>query len=146
MSDDARILVGKIVAAQGLRGDLRVQTFTRNPADFQGLHLINHQSQIINHKFVRSDGSVAIIKIDGVDDRTAAEKLRGTELFVNRGDLPELPEGEFYHADLLGMRVGDRRVAGVHDFGAGDILELDDGTMVSFAGAVVDTEKREILI
>lgn len=140
-----KILVGKISAAQGLHGELRVQTFTESPADLKELVIEAGGGLTLKIKFVRIAGqNVAIIKIDGVDDRTAAEKLRGTELFINRADLPPPKKGEYYITDLIGMKVGEHKVADVHNFGAGDILELDNGDMISFNGAVVDYEKKEI--
>jgi 16S rRNA processing protein RimM len=143
MSEMQQILVGKIVGAQGLRGEVRVQTFTENPSDFMELKIKNPELKI---KFVRAlpSSDVVILKVDGVDDRAAAEQLRGTELFVARDALPRLPAGEFYYADLIGLRVGENTVAAVHNFGAGDILELDNGEMLSFAGAEVDLENRKI--
>ena len=139
MADGVRILVGKIVAAQGIKGELRVQTFTESPDD-----LAKFKTGV---KFVRAAGpNAAICKIDGVDDRTAAEKLRGRELFIDRSDLPKLKKGEHYIADLIGMSVGSHKVAYVHNFGAGDILELDNGDMISFNGAIVNYEKKEIKI
>lgn len=145
MSGQQKLLVGKIVAAQGLRGEVRVQAYTESPADLRDL-AVDAETASLRIKFVRAlpNSSIAIMKIDGVGDRTAAEKLRGTQLYADRGALPALADGEYYIADLVGMAVGGRTVAAVHNFGAGDILELDDGEMVSFAGAKVDAEKREI--
>ena len=144
MSGTQKILVGKIVAAQGLRGEVRVQAFTEKPEDLAKLN--------VGADFIRSAGhDIAILKITGVDDRNAAEALRGTELFIARAALPDLPAGEFYHADLIGSKgfrddevIGT--VAAVHNFGAGDILELDNGEMVSFAGANVDLENKKITL
>lgn len=148
MKSDKKILVGKIVAAQGLRGEIRVQTYTQNPEDFAKLAISKEQIANKNFKFIRAvpNSSVIIAKIDGINDRTAAEALRGTELFVDRAALPALPEGEFYHADLLDMAVGKNKIIAVHNFGAGDILELDNGEMISFAGAKVDLKNREITL
>lgn len=152
MNCNEKILVGKIVAPQGIRGEVRVQTFTENPNDFQQFTIHNSQFTI---KFVRVAGpNIVICKIDGVDDRNAAENLRGTELFINRSDLPELKKGEHYVADLIGMRVircpdatmSRCHVVTVHNFGAGDILELDNGDMISFNGAIVDYENKTITI
>jgi 16S rRNA processing protein RimM len=162
MKSEKKILVGKIAAAQGLRGEFRVQTFTERPDDLARFTICNSQSAI---RFVRAAGpNVAICKMDGVSDRDAAEKLRGAELFINRSDLPPLKKGEHYIADLIGMKVISRggrrtlasakrsedgtddgaRVVDVHNFGAGDILELDNGQMISFNGAAVDYKKKEI--
>jgi 16S rRNA processing protein RimM len=147
MSDSSKILVGKIVSAQGLRGEVRVQTYTAAPDDFKDLEIEN-----VKIRFVRAAGrGVAICKVDGINDRTAAESLRGTELFISRGSLPQLPSGEFYQADLIGMVVNlagknAGAVVAMHNFGAGDILELDSGDMVSFRGADVDMQNKIIHI
>lgn len=138
-----KILVGKIVAPQGIRGEVRVQTYTENPTDFRQLPIINHKLQ-----FVRAipHSDIIIARLDDVNDRNAAELLRGTELYIERDTLPVLPSGEYYQTDLIGMRVGENTVVAIHNFGAGDILELDNGDMVSFANATVDTDKKEITL
>ncbi|MFA7188251.1 MAG: ribosome maturation factor RimM [Alphaproteobacteria bacterium] len=147
MENTNKILVGKIVGAQGLRGELRVHTYTQNPTDFAGLKVESEKFNPGELKFVRALPSSVIIiaKIAGIDDRTTAETLCGTELFINRDDLPALSDGEFYHDDLIGMMVGTNKVVAVHNFGAGDILELDNGEMISFSGAKVDMESKKIL-
>ncbi len=147
MSDNSKILIGKIVAAQGLRGEVRVQTYTQNPDDLKNLPVID-----MKLNFIRAKGhDTAIIKIDGVNDRTSAENLRGTELYVLRDDLPKLNDGEYYHIDLIGMKVvRGEDVLGVvtelHNFGAGDILELENGEMISFARAETDFENKVIFV
>ena len=142
MAESEKILVGKIAAPQGIKGEFRVRTFTARPQDLSQF-AIRDSGFVI--KFVREAGAnVAICKMEGVDDRTAAEKLRGIELFADRADFPKLKKGEHYIADLIGMKVGQHKVAYVHNFGAGDILELDNGDMISFNGAVVDYQKKEI--
>ena len=148
MENTNKILVGKIVGAQGLRGEVRVQTFTQNPNDFAKLKVESDKFNNGAIKFVRALPSSVIIidKMEGVDDRTAAEALRGTELFINRDALPDLPDGEFYHTDLIGMTVGENKVVAIHNFGAGDILELDNGEMISFSGANVDLENKRIIL
>ncbi len=140
------ILVGRIVAPQGLRGEIRVQTFTENPMDLKKLSIINHQLSIVRQV---PNSDVVIAKIDGINDRNAAETLRGTELFINRDDLPDLADGEYYQTDLVGSVVSRQssvigKVSAVHNFGAGDILELDNGEMVSFNGADVDLKNKTI--
>lgn len=147
MTDTSKILIGKIVAAQGLHGEVRVQTFTQHPSDLKTLQIEN-----IKLTFVRAAGAdVAICKIDGVNDRSAAESLRGTELFILRESLPQLPDGEYYQADLIGMDVefGGQlagHVVALYNFGAGDILELDSGEMISFVLADVDAKNKKIYI
>lgn len=152
MSEQKEILVAKIVAPQGVRGEVRVQTYTQAPADLKTLKL--HSSKLSDGSFhfvrlLNPNSSVVIAKIDGVNDRNAAELLRGIELFVKREDLPDLKYGEYYQTDLIGMRViRDGITIGLVDniqnYGGGDILELDTGEMVSFVGATVDLENKII--
>ncbi|MDR1338156.1 MAG: ribosome maturation factor RimM [Rickettsiales bacterium] len=153
MSDASKILVGKIVAAHGLRGQVRVQTYAENPLDFQKFQVQSPRFPDGGLAFVRHvpNSDVIVAKIDGVDDRIAAEALRGTELFIERESLPRLPVGEYYQTDLIGMQVNlfgkmVGAVAAVHNFGAGDILESDSGEMLSFGGADVDMENKIIYI
>ena len=149
MNDNKRILVGKIVAPQGIRGEVRVQTFTANPSDFKDLTVFGTNVASNALHFVRAlpNTTVIIARIDGVSDRNIAETLRGTELFVNRDDLPPAASGEYYQADLIGMTVvrdGAEigHVACFQNFGAGDIIEMDNGDMVAFRGATVDFENK----
>ncbi len=151
MPSNTRILVGKIVAPQGIRGEVRVQTFTEKPSDFQDLAVFGDRIPAGALQFVRvvPNTNVIIARIDGVADRNAAETLRGTEIFINRDDLPAPRDGEYYQADLIGMTVVRGgvelgRVACFQNFGAGDIMELDGGDMVSFRGASVDFDKKTI--
>ena len=153
MSDKQQILVGKIVAPQGIRGEVRVQTYTAVPTDLRDLSVFCSRFGPGAFHFVRAipASSVIVARIDGVDNRNDAELLRGTELFVNRDDLPMPNDGEYYYADLVGMRVmRDGVDIGVVDniqnYGGGDILELDSGEMVSFHGADVDMDKRIIYV
>lgn len=153
MKDNRRILVGKIVAPQGIRGEVRVQTFTASPDDFKNLVVFGNGISADSFRFVRAlhGTNVIIARITGINDRNVAETLRGTELFVERDTLPDAKPGEYYQADLIGMRVVRDgielgRVACFQNFGAGDIMELDNGDMVAFRGASVDFETNVILI
>lgn len=153
MSDNKHILVGKIVAPQGIRGEVRVQTFTEHPSDFENLSVFGDNVLVGAMHFVRAvpNSNVIIARIEGVTDRNAAETLRGTELFINRADLPPAKDGEYYQADLVGMTVirdGTElgRVACFQNFGAGDIMELDNGDMIAFNEVSVDFEKKTIFV
>lgn len=153
MSMNTRILVGKIVAAQGIRGEVRVQTFTEKPSDFQSLAVFGDKIPVDALHFVRvvPNTNVVIARVDGVGDRNMAETLRGTELYINRDDLPAPRDGEYYQADLIGMTVMRGgvelgHVACFQNFGAGDIMELENGEMVSFRGASVDFDKKIITV
>ena len=151
MQNNDKILVGKIVAPQGIRGEVRVQTFTDTPSDFKSLTIVSNKFKPADFKFVRAlpNTNVIIAKIAGINDRNMAETLRGTELFISRDTLPELKSDEYYQADLIGFEV---MRDGVHlgtvscfqNYGAGDIIELDNGDMVSFIGATVDMDTKTI--
>ena len=153
MTENSRILVGKIVAPQGIRGEVRVQTYSDNPNDFKNFAVISDKFKVGDFKFVRAvpNSTVIIAKINGIDNRNMAETLRGTELFIGRDDLPQLNEDEYYQTDLIGLSVNRcgniiGRVACIQNYGAGDILELENGDMVSFVGATVDFADKVIYI
>ena len=153
MSDSKQILVGKIVAPQGIRGEVRVQTFSDKPTDFQKFKVQSAKFGEGDFKFVRAvpNSTVIIAKIRGFDDRNAAETLRGTELFIERSSLPKLNADEYYQSDLIGFAVVRNgvkigTVECFQNYGAGDIIELDNGEMVSFAGAEVDTNSEVVYV
>lgn len=153
MSDTKKILVGKIVAPQGIRGEVRIQTFTEKPTDFKSLTIISNKFKSDEFKFIRAlpNTNVIIAKIDSINDRNMAETLRGTELYISRGTLPDLDSDEYYQADLIGfdvIRDGIKlgSVSCFQNYGAGDIIELDTGDMISFVGANVDISTKTIYV
>ena len=153
MSNKNKILVGKIVAPQGIRGDIRVQTYSENPRDFQNFNVQSVKFKESDFRFIRAipNSTVIVAHINGFDDRNAAETLRGTELYIDRGTLPELSSNEYYQTDLIGFTVVRNNatigiVAGFQNFGAGDIIELDNGDYISFVGANVDLENKKISV
>lgn len=137
-----------IGAAHGIKGELRVKTFTGDPlalADYGPLHAKDGRAfQILD---IRPAGTVVVVRFKGINDRNAAEALAGTELFVDRSVLPDDgEEDEFYHADLIGLEVRDDtgvigRVVAVHNFGGGDILDVTlagrKGVLIPFTQAAV---------
>lgn len=144
------ILMATIGAAQGLKGEVRVNPLTSDPLALLGY---NHFTDSAGRRFEiergRAQKNVLIAKFKGVDDRTAAETLNGTQLFVERAALDKVAkdEDEFLYADLVGLKVLDEtgydwgQVAAVFEFGAGDILEIKcaDGKlrMIPFSKAAV---------
>lgn len=153
MNNDKKILVGKIVAFQGVRGDVRIQAYTATPSDLRDMQIESSQFKPDDFRFVRAlpNSNVIIAHIRGFEDRTSAEVLRGTELFVNRESLPKLKDGEYYQTDLIGFSVvRDEKtigkIDGFQNFGAGDIMELDNGEMVAFRGVTVDFENKTIVV
>lgn len=129
------LLVGRIGAAHGIKGEVRVQSFTEDPlalASYGPLQT-NKPGLVIRILAARTTTNVLVARLEGVNDRNAAEKLNGVELFIDRALLPDIEdEDDFYHADLLGLRaqLADGTVLGtvsaVPNFGAGDILEVRD--------------------
>lgn len=127
------ICIGKIIGAHGVHGGVRVHVFSDDPECLlRYKKLTDAQGRPYTAKKMRiQKGSVIIIRFDGVTDRNMAEALRGTELFVNRADMPKLTEDEFYINDLVNLKV--RNLAGaeigyvkaVENHGAGDFLTID---------------------
>ena len=151
-----RIVVGAIGAAHGLKGEVKVKSFTEDPAaiaSYGPLH-IDGREQELRIKRVRHANGALIVQFEGVDDRTSAESLKGARLYVMRAQLPPLAPGVYYHSDLLGLSVmaGEERlgrVAQVVNFGGGDLLEVErEGTslLVPFRGAKVDLAGRSIAV
>lgn len=131
---EERVLVGAVVGAHGIKGEIRVRTFTSDPRAFGAYGPVSTATgRILRIVGMRSlkEGDV-LVTFAGVADRTSAETLKGAELFVPRSALPKPQDGEFYHADLVGLHVQDEsgaqlgRVRGVQNFGAGDLIEIED--------------------
>jgi 16S rRNA processing protein RimM len=130
----ARVCMGVVGAPHGVRGAVRIKSFTDAPeaiADYGAL-----EDERGARKFTlrvvgsaKGDGMV-IAQLSGVTDRDQAEALRGLRLYAPRAVLPATEEDEFYHADLVGLaaRLDDGTELGtviaVHDFGAGDVIEI----------------------
>ncbi|HHG89318.1 MAG TPA: ribosome maturation factor RimM [Devosia sp.] len=143
-SGDKKILVGRIGAAHGLRGQVRINSFTENPlsiADYSPLYTDRAGLKLTITKS-RLAKNVVIAKLAGIDERTSAEALNGVELFVPRSKLPPCDnEDEFLHVDLVGLqaRLDTGQVLGevttIANFGAGDLLEVrePDGETKLFA-------------
>lgn len=128
-----RLLVGVVVGAHGVRGAVRIKSFTADPGAVATYGPVEDDEggRRFSLRVLSVGKGVVTAAVDGVGDRDAAEALRGTRLYVPRAALPATTdEDEFYHADLIGLAavaadggpVG--RVSAVHDFGAGDVLEI----------------------
>ena len=156
------ILMATIGAAQGLRGEVRVKSFTDDPAALGDYgHLYADDGRVFEILEIREAKNVVVVRFRGINDRNAAEALNGLELFVERDNLPdeELDEDEFFYADLEGLEAVDAegksygKVSAVFDFGAGDLLELKGPgrrpALIPFSETAVleiDLEAGKILI
>ena len=138
------VCVGLIVGAHGVRGTVRVRSYTADPGDLVAYGALSDEAGARRFR-VTLTGHVKgllLARVDGVDDRDAAEALRGTDLHVARAALPPTEGDEYYHVDLLGLSAVSAdgsalgRVSAIHDHGAGPIVEIQppDGpsTLVPF--------------
>ncbi len=135
MAETRHILLGRIVAAHGIRGDVLVHSYAGEPEAIgsYGPLASADGKRTFKLRVVRVTPKGVIARVAGVADRSGAEAIAGTDLYVRREQLPAAEEGAFYHADLIGLaaRAPDGTaigpVVGVHNFGAGDLLEIAIG-------------------
>jgi 16S rRNA processing protein RimM len=127
-----RICVAQIGAPHGIRGEVKLKSFTADPLavkDYGPLTSEDGSTQF-EIEAVRPAKAHLVARLRGVNDRNAAERLTHLKLFIPRDRLPPPEAGEYYHTDLIGLAAvtsaGDEvgTVVAIHDFGAGDILEL----------------------
>lgn len=133
-----RILMAQVGSAHGIQGEVRLKAFGDDPlalTDFGTL--VSDDGQTYRITSLRpAKGQMLVARFKGIGDRTAAEALNGTKLYVDRDQLPDPEEDEFYQTDLIGCRAIDETgeivgtVLAVPNFGAGDLLdlELSDGS------------------
>jgi len=128
-----KLCVAVITGPHGVRGSVRVKSFTEDPSDAGRYGPLSDKDGTRRFELTVTGTAkgLLIAKVDGVDDRDAAEALKGTELYLERDALPTLAEpDEYYHADLIGLTaVGPDdttmgTVKAVFDFGSGDLLEI----------------------
>jgi 16S rRNA processing protein RimM len=131
-SEGEKVLLARILTAHGLRGEVKILTFTEVPENIAVYGpLTTRDGRTFRIESLRAaKGEAVIARLSGVSDRTVAEALRGTELFVSRDQLPAPDAEEWYYSDLIGLKaqspegVEVGKVIAVHDFGAGDLLEI----------------------
>ena len=130
MAGDRPVTLAAVSGAHGVMGEVRLKLFGEGVAALKRYRAFNDSSLTLEK--LRDDGKGgAIARFAEVTDRSAAEKLRGTALTVPRSALPPLAEGEYYHADLIGLAAVSTegedlgRCIAVENFGAGDVLEIE---------------------
>lgn len=155
-----RILLGTIGGPHGVRGAVRIKTFTAEPAAIAEYGVLSDkQGRTFEITDCRPDKAGVIARIRGIADRNAAEALKGTDLYIDREMLPDPDEDEFYHSDLIGLAAVDKggraigTVKAVLDHGAGELLEIAPPTgrtlLIPFTNAavpVIDIEAGTIVI
>jgi len=100
-----KILIGKIVSAVGLKGEVKVYNYSDRPDIYEDTPSIYVDDVLMPVRSVRTQKNMIVLRLEGIDDRNAAERARGSLLYVTEDDLPELPEGEYYVRDLIGMEA-----------------------------------------
>jgi len=149
MSKDNKILMGVISGPHGVKGLVKVRSYTENPKDIFAYGTLYDET--LTREFcltLKGSGKDCFLTaVKGCENRNKAEELKGTKLYVKKESLPELEEETFWHDDLIGMEVKDKagklygKVAAVYNFGAGDILDVkaDDAksVMIPFTKAEV---------
>ncbi len=153
---EKKIPLAAVAGAHGIKGEVRLKLFSDSSvslARHSKLFVGGAARRLLN---VRDGGKFAIARFDGVADRTAAEGLRGSLVEIDRTDLPPLEEGEYYHADLIGIPCVDREgrplgsVVAVENFGAGDLLEVEDESgqrsLIPFKPGIADLTDGRIVL
>lgn len=156
MADERPVTLAAIIGAHGVTGEVRLKLFGEGVQSLRRFRAFN-DSRLSLEKLKDDGKGGAIARFAEVRDRSAAEALRGTALTVRRSELPPLGEGEYYHADLIGLPAvsTDGEPLGtciaVENYGAGDVLEIERKNgkrlMVPMtAGAVPEWNSKELVI
>jgi 16S rRNA processing protein RimM len=147
-----KVCVGAIAGSFGVRGEVRLKSFTAIPEDIGSYTPLETEDgkRSFTVKITRQIKNGLAARLSGITTKEEADALRGTQLFVPRDRLPSLPDDEFYHADLIGLEVTDTggaslgKVLAVINNGADDLLELSapgqkQTVLLPFTKAVVPT-------
>jgi 16S rRNA processing protein RimM len=151
-----RIALAAVAGAHGVKGELRLKLFSdsvESLAAHEKLYVGGVERRLLS---VHVGGKTAVARFEGISDRSTAEALRGSLVEVDRSALPPLGDGEYYHADLIGLPALDRsgndvgRVAAVENYGAGDLLEIElpDGnrSLIPFKSGIADLEDDRVIL
>jgi 16S rRNA processing protein RimM len=151
-----RFALAAVAGAHGVKGEVRLKLFSDSAESLsrhEKLYVGDVERRLLS---VRDSGKTAVARLDGINDRSAAEALRGSLVEIDRSALPPLEDGEYYHADLIGLpaegsdgiRVGT--VVAVENYGAGDLLEIEraDGktSLIPFKDGIADLQDGRIVL
>lgn len=153
---DQRVTLAAIAGAHGISGEVRLKLFAAGIDSLKRHETFQAGERSLTLRSVKPGGNGAIARFAEIADRGAAEALRGTLLTVSRDALPPLAEGEYYHADLIGLPCVDRlgealgTVVAVEDFGAGELIEIElpggKKALVPFRPGVADLADGRIVV
>ena len=157
----SRISVAAVMGSHGVRGNVKIKPFTETPESlgrFDKVYLEDGQQVSLKILSVGSKG-VMLARLGKVESRDASDALRGQHLYVDRAALPDLADDEIYHADLLGLDAvladGSAlgRIAAIHNFGAGNVVEIlppqGASIMLPFGGAAlvaIEPDKGQVVL
>ena len=154
--DEARVALAAIAGAHGIGGEVRLKLFAQGADSLKRYEQVLVGERMLTLAALKGGAGAPIARFAEIADRTAAEGLRGLLVTVPRSALPPLDEGEYYHADLVGLACegpgGEPlgTVVAVENFGAGDIIEIEkaDGkrAMVPFREAIADWRDGRIVV
>jgi 16S rRNA processing protein RimM len=150
------IVIGKVVGVHGIRGHLKIISFTANRSDIFNFPLFMKNGEQIKIKLISTQQKCFVVKIDQIGDRSIAEEFIGREILTPRSNLPSVSDNEYYVDELIGLGVQNRSgetvgtIMAVHNFGAGDIIEIrfTDGVtqMLPFIGKIfVEVTKERVV-
>ena len=150
-----RIALAAVAGAHGVKGELRLKLFSdsiENLSRHDKLYVGGVERRLLSIR----DAKAPVARFEGVADRSAAEALRGSLVEVDRSALPPLEQGEYYHADLIGLPAVNRdggslgTVVAVENYGAGDLLEIENGagkrSLIPFKPGIADLQDGRIVL
>ena len=153
---ERRIALAAVAGAHGVKGEVRLKLFSDSVESLsrqKKLYVGGVERRLLA---IRDSGKTAVARFEGISDRSAAEALRGSLVEVDRSHLPALDEGEYYHADLMGLPAVDDQdneigtVVAVENYGAGDLLEIElkDGkrSLIPLKPGIADLEDGKVVL
>ena len=153
---DKRVALAAVAGAHGVKGEVRLKLFSDSAAGLASqkkVYVGGVERRLLD---AREGGKAAIARFEGIADRSAAEALRGLVVEVDRSELPPLEEGEYYHADLIGLPCVDSggeavgTVVSVENFGAGDLLEVELAggrrSLIPYREGIADLKDGRIVV
>jgi 16S rRNA processing protein RimM len=153
---ERRVALAAVAGAHGVKGEVRLKLFSdgvESLSQHKKLYVGGAERRLLA---ARDSGKTAVARFEGIDGRSSAEALRGSLVEVDRSALPPLGEGEYYHADLIGLPAVDAQsvaigtVVAVENYGAGDLLEIEavggKRSLIPFKPGIADLEDGQIVL
>jgi 16S rRNA processing protein RimM len=151
-----RVALAAVAGAHGVKGELRLKLFADSVESLSRHSHLYVGGKELQLRDVKDGGKTAIARFEGVSDRSEAEALRGQLVEIDRDKLPPLEEGEYYHADLIGVACVDESgeplgtVVALENFGAGDLLEVERAngsrSLIPFREPIARQEGERIIL